>query len=180
MDNKNYERLLNTLVKKGVCKTGKRYLKTTNKNFDVFIRVMKGWPEYLYEHSQEAVKQCRKFIEIDDKKELTSKGVFLDSKGVYEVKNHMSPIFVLGDSNVVLEVPNFETIKVYVFNNSTANIRAKENSYIDVEVWDNSHVQTLSNKVVAYVYDKGSVEGPVKKYKKTYEKGKVFNGKEVL
>lgn len=179
MEQSNYEKLLKALVKTGVCKTGKRYLKGSGKDFGTFIKVMKGWPEYLYEHADKSLPLLRRFIKEEDAKEMIKEGVFIDAKGAHIIESRMSPIFVIGDSSVCLRVKDYNNVKIYAFNNSKVTIERGQNCFVDVEGWNNAHIDSRSHKIVVYLYDKSTVEGDAKVSQKEYERGNIFNGKEI-
>ena len=181
MENKDYSKLLNLLASTGVCKTGKRYLKGTDKGFDTLVKVMKGWPEYLYEHSEVAIDLLRKYIDNEDRSKLEKEGIYIDvvSAKLKTVKNNQTPIFILGNSTITLEGLDNQVIKVYVFNNSDVMILGGEGTFIDVEAWNNSHVELHTEKGVAYCYDSATIETEARCVRKQYDRGEVFNGKEL-
>lgn len=179
MNNKDYTKLLNMLVRTGVCKTGKRYLKGTDKGFDTLVKVMKGWPEYLYEHSEVAIKLFRKYIDKEGKQALAENGIYFDFEGCKAVKSNLSPIFIVGRSNVNLAILKNEIVKVYAFNESKANLLGKDSTFIDVEAWNDSSVEVYSGRGVVYAYDNAAIKTDMRVVKKQYKRGDIFNGKEI-
>ena len=167
------------LVRTGVCKTGKRYLKGADKNFDTLVKVMKGWPEYLYEHSEVAIKLFRKYIDEEGKHELAKNGVFFDFEGCKAIKSDLSPIFIVGRSNVNLAVLENETVKAYVFNDSVVNLLGKDSTFIDLEAWNGSRVELRSGKGIAYSYDNATIKTDMRVVRKQYNRGEIFDGKEL-
>ena len=97
MEQKAITSLLDRLVKKGVCKTGKRYLKTTKKDFQTLVKVWKGWPEYFCEHSKTIVEVLRGSLDEEAKKALQNNNIYFDFEG--EVKlNSDTAVFFVGSS----------------------------------------------------------------------------------
>lgn len=179
MDNKNYTKLLNMLVRTGVCKTGKRYLKGTDKDFETLVKVMKGWPEYLYEHSEVAINLFRKYIDEEGKQALAENGIYFDFDGCKAIKNDLSPIFIVGESNMNIAALENETVKVYIFNDSKVNLLGKDSTFIDLEAWNDSRVELSSGKGIAYSYDNATIKTDMRVVKKQYKRGAIFNGKEI-
>jgi hypothetical protein len=176
----NIKALLDVLSKVGVCETGKRYLNGTAKDINVLIKVWKGWAEYLYEHSDFACKVLRKYLTEEDKKTLECESLFLDKVGRPN-EFLKTPIFLVGDCDIEIDISPISFYKIYLFNKSKAKIHCGYDSIMDIEAFDESHVSIDgdTHRCTVYKYDKSTIEGSCKIKEKEYIRGAVFNGEEI-
>nr|DAU07296.1 MAG TPA: hypothetical protein [Caudoviricetes sp.] len=177
----NINRLLECLAKTGVCQTGKRYLNGTNKDLETLIKVWRGWPEYWYEHSEATIKLLRMFLTDQDKKTLAENFLFVDFFGEFRLNREFSePIFIVGSSNVVINMPAYMVGKSYLFNEAKAMFNVSENAIFNIETFDTSHIEINNpqGKCTIYRYDQSIVSGTARVIDKEYIRGNVFNGKE--
>lgn len=181
MENNNIETLLNLLAKLGVCRTGRRYLKGTQKDFDTLVKVWRNWPEFLCEHSAEACRLLRAYLTADDCQRLVKENLFFDYRGVVPLETTVHPVFVVGDSDVQLCAPEFAVIKLYVFNGSMVTVTMADNAILNAETYDTSMLTVTGGwrgKTTCYRYDASEVRGAGRVVSKEYVRGEVFNGKE--
>ena len=182
MEQKAITSLLDRLVKKGVCKTGKRYLKTTKKDFQTLVKVWKGWPEYFCEHSKTIVEVLRGSLDEEAKKALQNNNIYFDFEG--EVKlNSDTAVFFVGSSKAKVETVPFSIVKIYLFNEANIDLTCGAKSYANVEAYDETKIQVTNNSIiepVVYSYDNAQVEGETEIRKKEYTRGEVFNGNELF
>ena len=94
MEEKKITRLLDKLVKRGVCQTGKRYLNTTQKDFSTLVKVWKNWPEYFCEHSKVIVEVLRDSLDAETKEALRAKNIFFDFVGDVKLDSDAAVFFV--------------------------------------------------------------------------------------
>ncbi len=182
MENNNIETLLGLLAKLGVCRTGRRYLAGTKMDFDTLVKVWRGWPEFLCEHSEEACRLLREHLTADDRIRLAKENLFFDFKGVATLENTIHPVFVSGDSDVQLHVPEYAAVKLYAFNTATAYIAMRDNAILNAETYDCSRLRVYDGwrgKTMCYRYDDSEVYGVERVVSKEYVRGDVFNGKEI-
>ncbi len=184
MEQKAITQLLEKLVRKGVCKTGKRYLSTTKKDFDTLVKVWKGWPEYFCEHSQTIVEVLRNTLDGETKKALRAKNIFFDFVGDVKLDSDAA-VFFVGDTKANVETNPLAMVKIYLFNEAEVKLTCNEDTYANVEAYDKTKLQ-LANKSsirpVVYSYDDAKVEvvGRASIHKKYYKRGEVFNGIETF
>lgn len=180
-NNNNIETLLASLSKLGVCRTGRRYLSGTKMDFDTLVKVWRGWPEFLCEHSEEACRLLREHLTADDRLRLAMENLFFDFRGVVTLEKTVHPVFVAGDSDVHIHIPEFAAVKLYVFNNSTAYVTMHDNAILNAETYDISQLRVYEGwrgKTTCYRYDGTDVMGVERVITKEYVRGDVFNGKE--
>lgn len=180
MEKKRIKTLLECLAKNGVCQTGERYLNRNQKNIATLAKVWRGWPEYLYEHSAFALDMLRKYLDSEDKVFLSKDFLFLDYTGTIKLGG-ISPIYLIGESEVTLTMDDFATAKIYLFNSAKVAIICNRNAYLNIETFDNSELKIINGekgKCVVYQYDNSIIEGVAKIEYKEYIRGKVFNGNE--
>lgn len=178
----NISKLLDCLAKTGVCQTGRRYLNSTGKDIETFIKVWRGWPEYWYEHSETAIKAMRTFLTEDDKNTLAKELLFTDYEGKITLNNRNSfPVFIVGKSNIVVNVPSYAVAKIYLFNEAKAMFNVEENAIINIETFDMSSIKVNNRKAqcTVYKYDQSEITGNVRVINKQYLRGEIFNGKEI-
>ena len=184
MEQKAITQLLEKLVKKGVCKTGKRYLSTTKKDFDTLVKVWKGWPEYFCEHSQTIVEVLRSTLDGETKKALRAKNIFFDFKGDVKLDSDTA-VFFVGNSKAEVELNTLAMVKIYLFNEAEVDITCRENSYANIEAYDTTKLQITNESFITsavYSYDRSEVEiaGKANLFNKEYKRGQIFNGKEII
>jgi hypothetical protein len=173
--------MLDELAACGVCQTGKRYLKGTPCDLNTLIKVCKGWPEYLYEHSNYALPLFRKYLNESDKRILAGQSLYVDYKGQAEV-NQSSRVFFMGDSKADLYTNDYAVSTIYLFNKSHVSLYPGNNSILVVEAFDDSNIDVMSGmnvKVTVYRHDRSKAVGVAKIISKEYKRGEVFNGREV-
>lgn len=181
-NDKRMETLLGLLAKLGVCRTGRRYLKRTPQDFDTLVKVWRGWPEFLCEHSEEACRLLREYLTEEDKARLAAAYLFFDYKGMVSLESTVHPLFVVGKSDVRLRVPEFGVVKLYVFNASSVSFVMSDNAILNAETYDKSDLRVYDGwrgKTTCYRYDDSDVYGVERVVSKDYVRGEVFNGKEI-
>ncbi|MCM1168893.1 MAG: hypothetical protein NC324_03045 [Bacteroides sp.] len=174
--------LLTELCKLGVCKSGRRYLERTEKDFDTLVKVWRGWPEFLTEHAEKALPLLRGFLTPGDRERLADRFLFVDHTGVRTVEKTVYPVFVLGDSDVMLELPDYAVVKLYVFNNALVTVNMGERAILNIETYGNSEVRVrgaVSAKSTCYRYDDSTVSGVDEVRRAEHRRGEVFNGREM-
>lgn len=173
--------ILETAARDGVCQTGKRYLKQTPKDTSTLIKLMKAWPEYVQEHPDSALDIIRQNMDDDLQAQLTAANIFIDYHGSATIGSDTA-VIVMGDSSIKIDTVSFAVTKIYCFNNSRASITPGDSSIIDLEAWNRSQVIISENEsaiTTAHVYDQAEVVGVNKINKKEYQRGQIFNGKEI-
>lgn len=181
MSRQNPENLLSTLAKVGICKTGKRYLRTTPRDMDTVIKCWKNWAEYFIEHSDFSLKTIRQFVSEDMKRELHANNLFVDLVGSVTIGSD-NAVFVMGDSDVTITIEDWAVVKIYAFNNAKIKLIEGQRAYINIEAYNSAHVVAEAAndaKVTVYQYDNSIAEGSANIHKKEYNRGEVFNGKEI-
>ena len=182
MGNDNIETLLSSLSKLGVCRTGRRYLAGTKMDFDTLVKVWRGWPEFLCEHSEEACRLLREYLTVDDRQHLADKYLFFDHKEMVRLGSTAYPVFVIGRSDVHLVVPDFAVVKLYVFNESVVTVEVGDDAILNAETYNTAMLTVTGGwrgKTLCYQYDASSVKGVERVVHKEYVRGEVFNGKEM-
>lgn len=180
MGDKKIETLLGCLAKNGVCPAGQRYLNGTRKDMATLVRVWRGWPEYLYEHSALALALFRRYLDDDDRSYLARESIFLDFSGTVTLGG-TTPVFFTGDSEATITMDGFATAKIYLFNNSRVTIRCNKNALLNIETFDDSRLDIVdgeNGECVVYQYDSSTVGGVARIKRKEYIRGEVFNGNE--
>lgn len=185
MDGKNnIETLLDLLAKLGVCRTGRRWLNGTEKDFDTLVKVWQGWPEFLCEHSAEACRLLREHLTDEDKARLADRYLFFDIARTVTIERFGKPVFVVGGSDVRLTLPDFAFVKLYVFDNAVVTCELGSHAVLNLEAYNEASVTVRNSGVdcsaTAYRYDNAAVYGDVDRLvSKEYKRGEVFNGKEI-
>lgn len=184
MDEKKIKKLLEILAKKGVCRTGKRYLNTTKKDFQTLVKVWKGWPEYFCEHSETIIKTLRESLDTEMKKALAESNIYIDYEGDITLKSDTA-IFFVGNTKANVVTEPFAMVKLYLFNEAQIDIKCTKNAYANIEAYDTTMVKLTNEsdiEQVVFVYDEAKVEheGIANIHMKEYNRGEVFNGKEVI
>jgi len=177
---KNAKTILELAAKTGVCRTGRRYLKSTPKDTDTLIKILKGWPEYLQEHGDLAVKILRENMDADIDQRLRQSNIFLDFEGKATIDNDTA-VMLLGKSNVSITTKPFAVCKIYLFNDSISVITPGDNSIVDVETWHHSSAGITVNataKTIGRQYDGTQIIGAGSTTTEHHARGEVFNGKE--
>lgn len=181
-NNNNIGTLLSLLSGLGVCRTGQRYLKRTPRDFDTLVKVWRGWPEFLCEHSEDACRLLRAYLTAEDRQHLAEKYLFVDHKGVMRLCATAHPVFVIGRSDVRIMLPEFAVVKLYVFNESVVTVEMGDNAILNAEAYDTSMLAVTGGwrgKTLCYQYDASDVKGVERVVPKVYVRGEVFNGKEI-
>lgn len=184
MKQKEITSLLEKLVRKGVCQTGKRYLNTTKKDFSTLVKVWKGWPEYFCEHSKTIVEVLRGSLDAEALAALRGNNIYFDFEG--EVKlNSDTAVFFVGDTKANVETLPLAMVKIYLFNEAEVKLLCNENSYTNIEAYDKTKLQVTNNSFITpavYSYDSSEVEviGVATVHSSEYKRGEVFNGKETI
>lgn len=181
MEDDNIKKLLEQLGSIGICPTGQRYLNGTKKDFHTLVKVWRGWPEYLYEHSGVALKFLRNLLTPADMQRLANESLFVDFKGE-KMLNNTHPVFVMGNSDVTFTMNSYAVIQAYLFNGAKATFNMSKNVILTVEAFDDTRVainHTELGKCTVYQYDHAAVQGNAAIVKKQYVRGKVFNGQEI-
>lgn len=174
--------LLGKLSRLGVCRTGRRYLERTDKDFDTLVKVWRGWPDFLGEHAEEALPLLRRYLTATDKACLTERHLYVDQVRVAEVTESTYPVFVVGDSDVRLSIPEYGVVKLYVFNNARVTCDMGYRAILNIETYNTASVTLLGGykgRSTCYCYDNSSAVGVEKMVRKEYRRGEVFNGKEL-
>jgi hypothetical protein len=172
--------ILEAAAKNGVCNTGKRYLKRTPRDTATLIKLMKAWPEYIEEHSQEALELLRHNITDELQNQLREANIFLDFKGAPTLTSDTA-VMLLGDTRVDLTTDPFAVVKIYAFHESKAIIAPGDNAIIDVEAWNDSSIGVIKNtsaNTTGRQYDNAQIIGADQLIKADHKRGEVFNGKE--
>lgn len=180
MKENNIKKLLEQLGGVGVCETGKRYLGGTKKDFQTLVKVWRGWPEYLYEHSEIALKFLRRFLTPDDMQRLSEESLFVDYAGE-KMLNNTNPVFIIGDSDVKLSMKNYAVAKIYLFGAAKVEVRVSEKAIVNIEAFNDSSVvvnNEAHGRCTVYQYDRAAVQGNAVIVKKQYVRGEVFNGRD--
>lgn len=177
----NITTLLERLSKIGVCRTGRRYLNMTDKDFHVLVKVWRRWPEYLYEHAELVCPILRAYLTEDDKARLAKEYLYLDYKGVVNLEKTQEHIFLLGNSDIRFITPEYGVHTIFLFNNSLATVDISTRAYCTVETYNYSFLRVVNGergKCTCFKYDESEVHGACKDIPKDYVRGDVFNGKE--
>lgn len=177
----NIYKLLECLAETGVCQTGRRYLNGTNKDLETLVKVWRGWPEYWYEHSEATIKLLRSFLTDEDKRALAGKFLFIDFSGEVRLDRGFSePIFIVGNSDIIVNMPAYMVGKSYLFNNAKAIFNVSDNAIFNIETFDTTHVKINNpqGKCTIYRYDQSIVSGTARIINREYIRGDVFNGNE--
>ena len=182
METNNIETLLSSLSKLGVCRTGRRYLASTKMDFDTLVKVWRGWPEFLCEHSVEVCRLLREHLTVDYRQRLAEKYLFIDQKEMVRLGSTAYPVFVIGRSDVHLVVPDFAVVKLYVFNESVVTVEVGDDAILNAETYNTSMLIVKDGwraKTLCYQYDASTVKGVERVVRKEYVRGEVFNGREI-
>ena len=180
MSNK-IKKLLETAAQTGVCRTGKRYLDTHEKDIHTLVKVIKGWPEYFYEHSETVIDTIRENLDEQTRDHLEFNNIFVDHEGEVQIDWSDTGVYFMGNSDVTVRMKPFAVLKIYVFNKAKVTIHPAGNAIIDVEAWNNSAVIIHPGEAATaslYLYDQAQGTGSAKITRKEYERNQVFNGRE--
>lgn len=178
------EKLFKELADLGVCASGRRLWRRSNQDVDMIIKVWKKWPEYWVEHSEGALAIVRKYFDTEeDLRMLKDNGLFIDHTQDVELDSDTA-VFFVGDSNCIVRVKDWATVKIYCFNNANLKIECGKHSYVNMECYDKSNIFMLSNhgKCTVYSYDESCIDGDVANIcvsRKEINRGQVFNGEEM-
>lgn len=179
--NDNISALLGELGKMGVCRSGRRYLNMTDRDFGTLVKVWRGWPEYLAEHAPAALPLLRAHLTSSDRERLAGEYLFVDYKGVVPLDKTTYPVFVLGDSDLRLVLPEFAVVKLYAFNAASVEVDMADKAILNAEAYNESGVSVREGwrgKTTCYVYDDAGAYGVERVHRGHYLRGEVFNGKE--
>ena len=178
----NMETLLDLLARLGVCRTGRRWLNGTEKDFDTLVKVWQGWPEFLCEHSEQACRLLREYLTEEDKAKLADRYLFFDTARTATIGRFDKPVFLAGNSDVRLTLPDFAAVKLYVFDNAKVTCDLGNHAVLNLEAYNEASVTVLGNgngcRTTAWRYDNAAVYGADRLVNKEYRRGQVFNGKE--
>lgn len=178
---KNIKRLLETAAQTGVCGTGKRYLNTQEKDVHTLVKVIKGWPEYFYEHSETIIDTIRENMDQETRNHLEFNNIFVDYQGDAQINWSDTGVYFIGNSDVTVRMKPFVVLKIYVFNQAKVTIHPADKAIINVEAWNNSQVIIHPEETAQaslYLYDQAQATGAAKIEKKEYKRNQVFNGRE--
>lgn len=183
MSEMDINNLFSELADLGVCQSGKRLWTQSSKDLNMIIKVWKRWPEYLVEHSIQALPILRSFFSSDDLIErLVVDNIYLDHSKDVELSSDNS-VFFIGDCNCHVKVKDWGTVKIYCFNKSSLSIDCGFHSYVNVECYNNTKIDVACNNgaCTVYSYDDSDVKsnGKVSVVRKKIERGNVFNGEEI-
>lgn len=181
-ESRDMSALLGRLSRLGVCRTGRRYLERTEKDFDTLVKVWRGWPDFLGEHAEEALPILRRYLTADDKICLAERHLYVDHVGMADVTGNTYPVFVVGDSDVRLTIPEYGVVKLYVFNNAHVTCDMGYRAILNIETYNTASVTLMDGckgRSTCYCYDDSSAHGVEKTIRKEYRRGEVFNGKEL-
>lgn len=177
---RNSEQLFNGLADIGVCSTGQRYMHGQNRDLSFLIKIWKRWPEYLIEHSGEAIGLLRKHLSAKDIHTLFQDDIFLDQQYFEKNVETDATCFAVGRAKGVINIPDWGVAKIYTFNDSKVTIHCGDQSIVNIECYDSSSVNiTGSGRVIVHQYDKSLVFGNANIIKENIDRGLVFNGKEI-
>lgn len=177
----NIKKLLETAAQTGVCGTGKRYLDTHEKDVHTLVKVIKGWPEYFYEHSETIIDTIRENLDPETRSDLEFNNIFIDYKGEVQIDWSDTGVYFMGNSDVTVRMKPFAVLKIYVFNKAKVTIYPAANAIIDIEAWNDSAVIIHPEETAQaslYLYDQAQGTGAAKIKNKEYVRGQVFNGRE--
>lgn len=177
------DNLFAKLADLGVCQSGRRLWNQSEKDLDMIIKVWKKWPEYLVEHSIQALPILRTFFSTDDlKRRLAVDNIYIDNDKEIELSSDNS-VFFIGDCNCHVKVKDWGTVKIYCFNESSLSIDCGFHSYVNVECYNNTKVDVICNNAscTVYSYDESEIKSneKVSVIPKKIERGNVFNGEEI-
>lgn len=181
MENEAIKSLLDELAGCGVCQTGKRYLDGTQHDLSTLVKVWRGWPEYLYEHSDFALSVMRKYLDSPTKELLAEEALYVDYKGEAGTKKQ-SRVFFLGDSDAEMNLDDYAVATIYLFNRAKVTLRPGANAVLAVETFDDSELHIEGGekaRITVYKYDRSKVTGTARIKPKEYKRGEVFNGEEI-
>ena len=177
----NIKKLLETAAQTGVCGTGKRYLDTHEKDVHTLVKVIKGWPEYFYEHSETVIDTIRENLDEQTRDHLEFNNIFVDHQGEAQIDWSDTAVYFMGNSDVTVRMKPFAVLKIYTFNQAKVTIHPAENAFISVEAWNNSAVIIHPEETAQaslYLYDQAQGTGAAKIKRKAYKRDQVFNGRE--
>lgn len=177
----NIKKLLETAAQTGVCGTGKRYLDTHEKDVHTLVKVIKGWPEYFYEHSETVIDTIRENLDQQTRDHLEFNNIFVDHQGEAQIDWSDTAVYFMGNSDVTVRMKEFAVLKIYVFNKAKVTIYPAANAIIDIEAWNDSAViihQEETAKATLYLYDEAQGTGSATIRRKAYKRDQVFNGRE--
>lgn len=179
------ERLFKELADLGVCASGRRLWRQSSRDEDMIIKVWKRWPEYWVEHSDKALDIVRRyFSSTEDLHRLEDNYIYLDRNTNAEIGS-TDVVFIVGDSDMEINVKDWAVVKVYCFNTSKLRISCGFHAYVNIECYDNSRLTVDSNKgcCTVYAYDDSRIDGDlhhVSISRVKAQRGEVFNGKDIL
>ena len=180
IQNEAIEKLLSELSGCGVCQTGKRYLDGSPRDMATLVKVWRGWPEYLYEHSEFALSVLRKYLDGPAKEILAQEAIYVDHKGS-AITHEASRVFFMGDSVADLQLDDYAVATIYLFNSAKVTLHCGENACVSVETFDDSRLNIYGGekgRITVYKYDRSIVTGAARIKPKEYKRGEVFNGRE--
>ena len=133
------------------------------------------------EHYYFAIKSMREYLCEEDFANLEKNRLFVDRKAkIKGLQFPHEPIYVLGESDVALEFDAFGTARIYCFGESSLTVSGDSSVRLTIDLFGDSRLivkGTMRPRV--YRYDESSVEGNAVVKDKHYERGTVFNGREI-
>lgn len=176
--------MFSELADLGVCASGRRFWRRSERDVSTIVKVWKKWPEYWIEHPDGALDIVRRYFNSgEDLAFLFANNIFLDRKDRVELDSD-SAVFIVGDSDCDVLVKDWATVKIYCFNRSNVRILPGFHSYVNIESYDETSVSINSDKgkCLVYAYDRSEVTGSGASLtvdRKRINRGDVFNGKEI-
>ena len=125
--------IIETAAQKGVCRTGKRYLKQTPKDAATLIKLMKAWPEYIQEHPDSALHIFRENMTDELQAQLVAANIFIDYQCEATIGSDTA-VIVMGGGRITINTAPF-AVTNYLFN-STQPSSSQGQLIIDLEAWN--------------------------------------------
>lgn len=178
------DRMFKELADLGICASGQRLWRKSNRDVEMIIKVWKKWPEYWVEHSEKVLDIVRRYFSSeDDLRKLEGHCIFLDREMNITIGSEES-VFVVGSSSGSIHIKDWATAKIYCFNHADLRISCGFHSYVNIECYDQSMLTVGNNKgkCTIYAYDDSTIESGDSKANvvcKSVCRGEVFNGEEI-
>ena len=167
----NIKKLLETAAQTGVCGTGKRYLDTHEKDVHTLVKVIKGWPEYFYEHSETVIDTIRENLDEQTRDHLEFNNIFIDHQGEAQIDWSDTAVYFMGSSDVTVRMKPFAVLKIYTFNQAKVSTRVSSSCAVIIHPEETAQASL-------YLYDQAQGTGAAKIKRKAYKRDQVFNGRE--